>query len=121
MNITRIDSAPTYVAPNHFGMTCLRLQGREAGPAEQMWMGMSIIEPGGYTTLDPSPMEKLYIVLQGELTLVSQTGDGPLEEVVLKTWDTARFAPGESRQLKNLTNEVVRVVITMPFEPPAKA
>ena len=121
MNITRIDSAPTYVAPNHFGMTCLRLQGREAGPAEQMWMGMSIIEPGGYTTLDPSPMEMLSIVLQGEMTLVSQAGDGPFEEVVLKTWDTARFAPGESRQLKNLTNEVVRVVITMPFEPPAKA
>jgi hypothetical protein len=121
MNVTRIESAPTYVAPNHFDMTCLRLQGREAGPAEQLWMGMSIIAPGGHTTLEPSPMEKHYIVLQGELTMLSQTGDGPVQEVVLKTWDTARFAPGESRQLKNLTNHEVRVVIAMPFEPPRQA
>lgn len=120
MNITRIDQAPTYVAPNHFDMTCLRLQGREAGPAEQLWMGMSIIEPGGHTTLDPSPIEKHYVVLQGELTLVSQTGDGPMQTAVLKTWDSARIAPGEARQLKNLGSEVVRVLLAMPFEPPHK-
>ncbi len=46
MNITRLNQAPEYVAPNHFDMQCLRLQGREAGPAVQLWMGMSIYEPG---------------------------------------------------------------------------
>jgi hypothetical protein len=61
MNITRIDQAPEYLAPNHFDMQCLRLQGREAGPAVQLWMGMSILKPGGHTTLDDSPIEKHYV------------------------------------------------------------
>ena len=46
MNVTRLHAAPEYLAPNHFDMRCLRLQGREAGPAEQLWLGVSIIAPG---------------------------------------------------------------------------
>ena len=118
MHITRLDAAPEYVAPNHFGMTCLRLQGREAGPAEQLWLGMSIIAPGGHTGLDPSPMEKHYVVLQGELLLVGQLPDAPEERAVLCSGDSCRFAPGEKRQLVNHTDVEARVLLAMPFEPP---
>ena len=54
MHLTRFDQAPAYEAPNHFDMRCLRLQGKEAGPSTQMWMGMSQLLPGGHTTLVPS-------------------------------------------------------------------
>ena len=64
MHVTRFSEAPHYEAPNHFDMRCLRLQGKEAGPSTQMWMGMSQILPGGHTGLDGSPMEKLYLVLE---------------------------------------------------------
>ncbi|HSI56112.1 MAG TPA: cupin domain-containing protein, partial [Ideonella sp.] len=67
MNVTRFDAAPEYAAPNHFDMRCVRLQGREAGPAEQLWLGVSTLAPGGHTTLDASPIEKHYVVLEGEL------------------------------------------------------
>jgi hypothetical protein len=60
MHVTRIEQAPAYEAPNHIDMRCLRLQGKEAGPSQQMWMGMSQLLPGGHTGLDASPMEKLY-------------------------------------------------------------
>ena len=53
MNITRFDQAPPYTAPRHFDMQCLRLQGHEAGPSHTLWMGVSIIAPGGHTGLDP--------------------------------------------------------------------
>ena len=49
MHVTRFNEAPHYEAPNHFDMRCLRLQGKEAGPSTQMWMGMSQILPGGHT------------------------------------------------------------------------
>jgi quercetin dioxygenase-like cupin family protein len=117
MHVTRIEQAPEYQAPNHFDMTCLRLQGREAGPAEQLWLGMSIIQPGGRTGLDPSPMEKHYVVLEGELTLTSEL-NGVQNEAVLRVQDSARFAPGEKRQLVNHTAQVARVLLAMPFEPP---
>ena len=119
MHITRLEDAPQYQAPNHFGMTCLRLQGREAGPAEQLWLGLSIISPGGHTGLDPSPIEKHYVVLEGELLLVGQWPGAPEQRSVLRRGDSCRFAPGEARQLINHTQQEARVLLAMPFEPPA--
>jgi len=118
MHVTRLADAPTYEAPNHFDMRCLRLQGKEAGPSVQMWMGMSQILPGGHTGLDGSPMEKLYLVLEGELHMVGEV-DGLREEQVLGPLDSCRFAPGEKRQLVNRSNRPVLVALVMPTAPPA--
>ncbi|RZL65756.1 MAG: cupin domain-containing protein [Variovorax sp.] len=117
MHVTRLADAPAYEAPNHFDMRCLRLQGKEAGPSTQMWMGMSQILPGGRTGLDGSPMEKLYLVLEGQLTLVGER-DGEREEQELGPHDSCRFAPGEKRQLLNRTNRPVLVALVMPMAPP---
>jgi hypothetical protein len=118
MNITRFSQAPEYVAPNHFDMQCLRLQGREAGPAVQLWMGVSILKPSGHTSLDGSPIEKHYVVLQGEVTLVSELHGVETREV-LRAFDSCRFAPGEKRQIINHTQHEARILLAMPFDPPA--
>lgn len=112
MHVTRLHEAPTYVAPNHFDMQCLRLQGKEAGPSVQMWMGMSIIAPGGRTELDPSPIEKLYFVAQGRVTVVGSL-DGIVQRASLGPFDSCRFAPGESRQLINEGDQQTMVVLVM--------
>ena len=117
MNVTRFDQAPEYVAPNHFDMLCQRLQGREAGPAEQLWLGVSTIAPGGHTGLDGSPMEKHYVVLEGELVLIGEI-DGVRQEAVLGRFDSCRFAPGEKRQLVNRSQQPARVLLAMPLQPP---
>ncbi len=114
MHVTRFDTAPEYFPLRHDGMRCLRLQGHEAGPAEQLWMGVSIIQPGGQTGLDASPLEKHYFVVEGELTLISEL-DGQRHEAVLKAYDSCRFAPGESRQLVNRSHETATVLLAMPF------
>jgi len=120
MNVTRFDDAPEYVAPNHHGMRCLRLQGREAGPAEQLWLGVSIIAPGGHTSLDASPIEKHYVVLAGELCIVSELA-GEVHEARLAPNDSCRIAPGEKRQLVNRSGSEARVLLAMPFAPPASS
>ena len=112
MHVTRLADAPAYEAPNHTDMRCLRLQGKEAGPSTQMWMGMSQILPGGHTTLDGSPIEKLYLVLEGRLTVVSEL-DGRQEEQELGPYDSCRFAPGEKRQLLNRSPRPVLVALVM--------
>lgn len=117
MNITRFAQAPAYQAPHHFDMHCVRLQGREAGPAEQLWLGVSTLAPGGHTSLEASPMEKHYVVLSGELTLVGEL-HGQRQEERLRPLDSCRFAPGEARQLINHGTEPARVLLAMPFEPP---
>ena len=64
MHITRFNEARTYQAPNHDDMTCFRLQGKEASSCHQMWMGMSVFEPGGQTGFDGSNVEKIYFVVE---------------------------------------------------------
>lgn len=113
MQITRINEAQTYQAPNHDGMTCFRLQGKEAGPSEKMWMGMSVIEPGGQTGLDGSPSEKIYFVLEGELSVICETPNGAQSETTLYKNDSCTFLAGEKRQLKNVSNSAVKVLLAM--------
>jgi quercetin dioxygenase-like cupin family protein len=120
MNITRFDQAPQYTAPNHFDMHCLRLQGHEAGPSQALWLGVSHVLPGGHTGLDGSPVEKHYVVLQGELTLVSELA-GVQTEAVLGPHDSACFAPGEKRQLVNRTKRPAMVLLAMPYPPSVPA
>ena len=117
MHLTRFEQAPAYEAPNHFDMRCLRLQGKEAGPSTQMWMGMSQLLPGGHTTLDGSPIEKLYLVLEGRLTVVSEL-DGRIEQQELGPYDSCRIAPGEKRQLLNRSQRPVLVALVMANGPP---
>lgn len=119
MHVTRFDEARPYEAPNHFDMRCLRLQGKDAGPSTQMWMGMSQILPGGRTTLDPSPIEKLYFVAEGEVTLVGAV-NGVEERATLGPFDSCRFAPGEARQLINESNRPAMVLLVMANAPPAE-
>ena len=71
MHVTQLAYAPAYEAPGHAAMRMLRLQGREAGPADTLWLGLSHLLPGGGTTLDASPLEKMYVVLEGEVTVTT--------------------------------------------------
>ncbi len=116
MNVIRFDEAPPYEAPGHHAMHMVRLQGREAGPADVLWLGVSRIEPGGGTTLDASGLEKMYVVLEGEITISNGQ-----EEVALRRWDSCRIAPNEPRALKNNTSTTAIILLAMPLPAAAPA
>ncbi|MGX1791176.1 cupin domain-containing protein [Bosea sp. NPDC055332] len=116
MNVTRLGKAPFYHPPAHDDMRCLRLQGHEAGPSSMLWLGLSHLLPGGKTSLDASPLEKLYFVVEGEVTVST-----PDEEVVLHQWDSCRIAPGEARALRNASNRPASILLAMPLPPAAPA
>ena len=113
MHVVRFTDAPPYTAPGHDRMQMVRLQGREAGPADTAWLGVSTIEPGGGTTLDAATVEKMYLVLDGEL--IMSNGE---TEVRLQRWDSCRIAPQESRQLRNDTDKPASILLVMPLQAP---
>ena len=113
MHVTCIDEAKTYQAPNHDNMTCFRLQGKDASPCEQTWMSMSVYEPGGQTGFDGSDGEKIYLVLEGEITVFFDLEDGSLSETILRQNASCVFLRGQKRQLKNLSDQVANVVLVM--------
>ena len=110
MHVVRLTEAPNYAAPGHHDMAMVRLQGREAGPSSDLWIGISVIAPGGGTTLSTSPQEKMYVVLDGTLTISNRES-----EVLLQRWDSCRVAPDENRRLTNQTNSPVTVLLAMPL------
>ena len=115
MNVTLFANAPAYFPANHIDMQCLRLQGHEAGPSESLWLGVSLLLPGGHTGLDGSPVEKHYVVLEGRVTVVTETG-----EETLGPWDSCRLAPGEKRRLENRTDDTATILLAMPYPPVAQ-
>lgn len=110
MFLKRFENAETYEAPNHFGVTGLRLQGFEEGGPENQWVGLSQFLPNGGAGPDSTPFEKVYVVLDGEMTVIV---DG--EETVLKKYDSCTIAPNEVRKIENRSNFVCTMLVVIPY------
>ena len=116
MHVVLRADAPRYQAPGHDGLRMHRLQGKEAGPSDTVWMGLSEIEPGGGTTMNVAAVEKFYVVLDGELE-VRTSGPQGAGVAHLKRLDSCRIAPGEGRQLVNVSAAPCMVLLIMPNNP----
>ncbi len=110
MQVTRYGEAKPYEAAEHYDMRCLRLQGKEATETDTIWIGLSHLLPGGHTSLKDAAVEKIYIVVAGEVTVETSTGT-----VTLGYLDSCRLAPGEARALVNRTNEPATILLAMPI------
>ena len=110
MLVKRFADAEPYDAPNHWGVSGLRLQGFEDGGPENQWVGLSQFLPGGGAGPDSTPFEKVYIVLEGEMT-VSAGG----HDAVLGTMDSCTVAPGEVRKIENRSNHVCKMLVVIPY------
>jgi quercetin dioxygenase-like cupin family protein len=115
MKVTRFADAKPYVAPNHYEMVSLRLQGFEAGGPKAFWTGLSHFLPGGGAGPDSSPLEKVYVVLSGELS-VRAAG----QDIVLGPMDSCCIPGGQEREIKNTGNHVATMLVVMPYPEGAK-
>lgn len=99
-----------YNAPLHFDMKAMKLHGKQETGANKFWMGMSYFLPGGGAeyAYEDSPTEKIYFVLEGEITVKSKT-----ETIVLRKNDSIFIAPNEGREMINETNEIAQVLVVI--------
>lgn len=112
MHLKRFSDAQPYEAPNHFGVVGLRLQGFEPGGPTNQWVGLSQFLPGGGAGPDATPFEKVYVVLDGEMTVI--TGD---TETVLGKYDSCTIPPGEVRRIENRSNHACTMLVVIPYPP----
>lgn len=106
----RFEEAQHYEAPNHYGCYGLRLQGFEEGGPKNQWVGLSQFLPGGGAGPDSTPFEKVYVVLEGEMTVIA---DG--RETLLKALDSCTVWPGEVREIVNRSNHVCKMLVVIPY------
>jgi glyoxylate utilization-related uncharacterized protein len=108
MKKVRLEQVKPYVAPKHFNMVAMRLQGKDETGIQKFWMGLSYFLPGGGAewAYEDSPTEKVYLVLDGEITVKSKT-----EEITLGPMDSLYVAPFEGREIINKTNKPATMLV----------
>lgn len=114
MQVVGIEDAGTYAAPGHFDVRTLRLQGADASPVENFTVGLSVFLPAGGCEMSTTPLEKVYVVVEGEVTILTDEGEatlGPLDSIYL--------APNEARAIENRTNKAATMLVVMPPVPAA--
>jgi mannose-6-phosphate isomerase-like protein (cupin superfamily) len=99
-----------YAAPGHFNMTALRLQGKEESGAKKFWMGLSHFLPQGGAEFSATPNEKIYFVLEGEVTVKTEK-----EEVVLGPYDSLYIGENEGRSIVNNTNKPASMLVVINY------
>lgn len=109
MQVTRFNQAKPYQAPGHHNMVGLRLQGAEASQTDNFWVGYSQFLPAGGTDYDSSPLEKVYVILEGELVVTTN-----YQEVTLSRLDSCHIGANQKRQISNRTNQTVCMLVVMP-------
>lgn len=109
MNVTYFSDAQPYQAPLHFDMRSLRLQGADVTDVENFWVGLSHFLPGGGASWDASPLEKVYVVLSGEMVVRTKS-----EEATLGALDSCVIPAGEEREIINRSNLPASMLVVMP-------
>lgn len=106
MQVTRLTDAKPYEAPKHFKMEALRLQGAEASNIEDYSCSLSYFLPGGGAERAASPNEKVYVVVDGEITIITDD-----EEVTLGKLDSCLIGNNEFRTVENRSNTVATMLV----------
>ncbi len=112
MKKVSLQDVKSYAAPGHFNMVAMRLSGKEETGAEKFWVGLSYFLPGGGAeyAYEDSPTEKVYFVLDGEITVKTKT-----EEITLGPLDVLYLAPNEGREVINKTNKPVSMLVAISY------
>jgi quercetin dioxygenase-like cupin family protein len=108
MIVRKFSEAKPYEAPNHRDYRSFRVFGAEMGGSQSLIFGISHFLPGGGAGPDASPPEKIYFVLDGELTVIV---DG--KETVIKRGDSCYIGPNENREIVNRSNEVCTIAVAV--------
>ena len=110
MQVTHLRDAHAYMAPLHHDVLGLRLQGHDATHTKSFWVGLSYFLPGGCADRSVTPFEKVYVVVEGELTLTTDEN-----EQVLCALDSCVIPAGEYRAIVNRTNRVASMLVIIPY------
>ncbi len=111
--VNRLSDAKKYTAPGHTDTVhTMWLQHKSMGCDAPYWMGCSYYLPGSEAEWGASPLDKIYLVLSGELTINLDD-----ESVKLGPMDSIFIGPDVNRQVINESNEVATMLVVMPYPP----
>jgi len=109
-----LKDAPEYSASGHFGCVSLRLHHKDLTGSQSFWVGLSHFLPKGGAEMAGSEVERIYVVLSGNITVTGADG----KEVQMGPMDSLYLAPGEKRSILNKTNLPVSMLVMAAYPKP---
>ena len=108
MECTRFEETKSYPAAKHNGCVSYRLQGMEATSTKAFWVGLSHFLPGGGAEMAGSPFEKVYVVTEGEITVIAAG-----RRQVLRKYDSCVIPANEAREVVNESHLPATIVVVL--------
>jgi quercetin dioxygenase-like cupin family protein len=105
--LTKFKDAPAYDASGHVGSVSYRMQHRDMGGPKSFWVALSYFLPGGGAEMSASDAERVYVVLSGSVTVISEDG----QEYSLNAMDSLYVAPGTKRSIVNRSKEPAAMLV----------
>jgi mannose-6-phosphate isomerase-like protein (cupin superfamily) len=109
IQVTRLADAKAFDPPGHRGVGPVRLQGGDGSPESAVTVTLSHYLPGGEAEMAPQPAETVYVLLAGELVMVTEEA-----EETLRPYDSVRFTAGTRRQVVNRTHLPASMLVIRP-------
>lgn len=111
--VVRLTEAVKYDAPMHDPTVySMYLQHRSLGCKAPFWVGLSYYLPGARAHMSASAIERVYVLLDGQLTLEVEG-----TTTVLQPLDSVYIGPNERREVRNETKRVATLLVIMPYPP----
>lgn len=108
MKVTRANKATRYDAPGHYDVRTLRLHNPDDVQDGKITLGISHFLPNGGAEFAKAPVELLYYIISGEMTIKTEK-----DIFVLKAGDSIHFAKGEGRESTNNTLHPAKMLVTL--------
>ena len=94
--ITRVNESYNYEANNHFDVRTTRLHDPQDVNDGALTIGLSHFLPGGGCSFSNNPLESVYYIVEGEMTLTTDD-----EETVLRAGDSFHCGPHTNKGILN--------------------
>jgi len=114
MKVTKFNECRKYSPPKHdVTIHSMHLQHKDTGCDAPFWVGCSYYLPGAKAEMSATPLCKVYVMLEGKLTIEFKQG----KNVALEKGDSIYIEPNEMREIRNETNAVATMLVVMPYPP----
>lgn len=107
--ITHKNESVSYEAPGHFQVLCTRLHNPDDVNDGKTVMGLSHFLPGGGCEFGAPPLETIYYVLSGEMTVKTEDGS----EHVLHEGDSFHSGKGTGKSIVNTGTETCKLLVVL--------
>ncbi|WP_329064216.1 cupin domain-containing protein [Amycolatopsis sp. NBC_01480] len=109
MRVTRLTEAERFDPPGHTGVGPVRLQGGASTPTKDVTVVLSHYLPDGRAEMSEQPAETVYVLVSGELVMVSEG-----EEATLHPYDSVHFTAGTRREVVNRSKLPASMLVIRP-------